>query len=336
MSGEPPPAPAGPPGPSAGRPERAADPGAALLVRLPNWVGDVCMALPSLDALSRRGLALRLVGRRWAADLLAAHGWPVMAAPAGVLETARALRAAGARRGLLFTNSLSSAAAFRFAGVRALGHRNEGRSPLLGRAIAKPDGLHEVRTGWRLARETLAWLRIGGDPLPESPPARLGLRLADAHRAAAEAALRGALGDAHGGFVVLAPLATGTIRGAPKAWPGFAALSGRLARRGVATVCCPGPGEEPAARAAVPEAVQLPGLGLGAYAALCARARLTVSNDSGPMHLAAAVGAPVLGVFGPSPPSRCHPWGPDARWLGGDGRWPDEAEVDAAIDAMLR
>lgn len=307
----------------------------ALLVRLPNWVGDVCMALPALEALARHGLEPRLVGRRWAADLLAAHGWPVIAVPPRLLEAARALRATGVRHGLLFTNSLSSAAAFRLAGVRALGHRNEGRSPLLGRAIGKPRGLHEVDSGWRLARETLAWRCPRGDPLPPNPPPSLGLRLTDAHRSAAEAALRAALGDPDTRFVVLAPLATGTIRGEPKVWPGFAALAHRLARRGIATVCCPGPGEAAAARAAVPGSVVLPDLGLGAYAATCSRARLTVSNDSGPMHLAAALDAPVLGVFGPSAPARCHPWGPRARWLGGDGAWPGQAEVEAAVDAML-
>lgn len=305
-----------------------------LLVRLPNWVGDACMALPALDALAARGFALQLAGRRWAADLLAARGWSVLALPSGVLAASRTLRATGARHGLLFTNSLSSAAAFRLAGVSALGHRNEGRTPLLGRGIAKPTDLHEVATGWRLAAETRAWLAPHAPPLPERPPPSLGLATTAAHRAAAADALAATLG-AGVPYLVLAPLATGTIDGASKAWPGFAALSQRLARRGVATVCCPGPGEEAAARTAAPAAVPLAGLGLGAVAALCAGARLTVSNDSGPMHVAAAVDAPVLGVFGPSRPTRTHPWGPRARWLGGDGRWPDDAQVDAQIDAML-
>ena len=68
-------------------------------------------------------------------------------------------------------------------------------------------------------------------------------------------------------------------------------------------------------------------LGLGAYAAVCADARVTVANDSGPMHLAAAVDAPVLGVFGPGDPRRTRPWGPRAHWLGGDGAWPSAKAV---------
>jgi ADP-heptose:LPS heptosyltransferase len=47
---------------------------------------------------------------------------------------------------------------------------------------------------------------------------------------------------------------------------------------------------------------------LEAYACL-ERATLYVGNDSGLMHLAAAAGAPTLGLFGPSPESRYAPWG---------------------------
>ncbi|MEI7447360.1 MAG: glycosyltransferase family 9 protein, partial [Burkholderiales bacterium] len=150
------------------------------------------------------------------------------------------------------------------------------------------------------------------------------------HRTAARAALEAA-GLAGTRFAIVAPLAAGTAGGRPKTWPGFADLEAGLRAAGLATVVCPGPGEDAAARAAVPAAVVLPGLGLGAYAALCADAAVTVANDSGPMHLAAAVDAPVIGVFGPSDPARTHPWGPRAAWLGG-GDWPT---VPAVVDAAL-
>jgi len=308
-----------------------------LIVRLPNWVGDVCMALPALHALEERGVALRVVGRGWAADLLAGQGWPATALPATVRDAARVLRAEGVRRGLLLTNSLSSAIAFRLGGVSALGYRNEGRSLLLGRALSRPAPCHEVEVFWWLAREAATWLSLPA--LPDAPPERLGLRLAASHEAAAQTALDAAMsGHAAAtarGFVVIAPLAAGATRGMSKAWPGFADLSRALAARGVPTVCCPGPGEEGATREAAPAALQLGGLGLGAYAALCRRARLTVANDSGPMHLAAAVGAPVLGIFGPGDPARTRPWGPGARWLGGNGRWPDLNEVESAVEGLI-
>ncbi len=52
-----------------------------------------------------------------------------------------------------------------------------------------------------------------------------------------------------------------------------------------------------------------------AVAACLARARLYVGNDSGLMHLAAAAGAPTLGLFGPSPDRRYRPWGAHAAFL---------------------
>lgn len=297
-----------------------------LLVRLPNWVGDVCMALPALRALEAAGLAPVLAGKGWAADLLAGHGWPLTTLPAGTRAAVRALREAHApRRGLLLTNSIGSALALRLAGVSALGYRNEGRAFLLGRTLARVDGLHEVEVFWRLAAATAEWL--GCAPLPPVPPAALGLRFADAHRHAARDALaRAGLADG-ARYAVVAPLAAGTTGGESKAWPAFGELDRTLRDAGLATVCCPGPGEDAAARAAVPGAIVLPGLGLGAYAAVCAGARVTVANDSGPMHLAAAVGAPVLGVFGPGDPRRTRPWGPRAHWLGGDGTWPSAKAV---------
>jgi len=69
---------------------------------------------------------------------------------------------------------------------------------------------------------------------------------------------------------------------------------------------------------------------LTAYACL-KRARLFVGNDSGLMHLAAAAGAPTLGLFGPSDDRLYGPWGPDARSV----RGPREFEAFVKIDPTL-
>lgn len=302
-----------------------------LVVRLPNWVGDVCMALPALAALHAVGFAVHALGRGWAAELLAGLPYQVERLPAGLWAQAAALRATGAAQGLLLTNSLSSALAMRLAGIDAVGHASEGRGVLLAQVVEPVVGAHEVDAFWRLAAAVIdreaAWeLR---DHRLGPPPAALGLFTTSTHRAQARAALANA--GVPSRFAVVAPLAVGTIAGRTKVWPHFPALVGRLIASGRAVVACPGPGEETATAAAAPGATLLPGLGLGAYAAVLAQSELVVANDTGPMHLAAAVGARVVGVFGVSDPRRTRPWGAHATAIGQSGAWPDAEAVWSAL-----
>ncbi len=97
--------------------------------------------------------------------------------------------------------------------------------------------------------------------------------------------------------------------------------------------------------------IELVGHGDVLTAAAClVRADLFIGNDSGLMHLAAAVGIPTLGLFGPSPHERYRPWGPKAAYVrtpedfmtliaepGYDrrttGTLMDSLEVEAVLDA---
>jgi hypothetical protein len=66
-----------------------------------------------------------------------------------------------------------------------------------------------------------------------------------------------------------------------------------------------------------------------------ASARLYIGNDSGITHLAAAVGTPVVAIFGPSDPAIWGPRGERVRVLGGCGRWPQAEEVLASAAELL-
>jgi heptosyltransferase-2 len=295
--------------------------GETLAVRLPNWLGDACMALPALGRLRAAGFSLACFGKGWAKDLLAAEPDRVEKLPGAWRADAALIRACGARRGVLFPNSFGSALRMRLAGVAAAGHGGL-RSALLGRSIHRVPGSHEVEAFWQVAG---AWCPEG------RPPGELGLRLADRHRAEAAAALDRA--GVAGRYSVVAPLAVGRIRGQSKQWPGFRLLARLLAERGP-VVACPGPGEEAAMRAALPDAILCDGLGVGAYAAVMSGAHVVVANDSGPMHLAAACGAAVVGVFGVSDPGRTRPWSPRARTVGDAAGWPTVDQVAAvALEA---
>lgn len=321
---------------SPNRPSNSAAP-RPLIVRLRNWVGDVLLGLPALTRLEAAGYELHLVGKGWARDLLAGHGWPVHVPPKdlrGRVALLRQLRRdlrgrdPGFDRRLntvCFPYSFSSALEGRLAGLRSIGHRYEGRSLLLARAVARPQGVHELEVYWQLASALLG----NDDPLPRA----LGLRVAPPHAEQARALLA-ARGIAPG-YLMLCPFSGGTWSGQDKNWPGFlswaSAVDGAPAL-GRPLLLCPGPGEEAAAEAfSAAGAVVLTGVGLGTYAALLQGAAAMVSNDTGPGHMAAAVATPLVSVLGPSDPGLWRPWGERVAILGGHGRWPEAHEVQAAV-----
>jgi len=108
-----------------------------------------------------------------------------------------------------------------------------------------------------------------------------------------------------------------------KRWPvgHFHALADRLATEaGARLLVLWGPDESHMAREI---ALGLPGAGallapptdLGELTALLRRCRLMIANDTGPLHLAAALGTPCLGLFGPTSAERNGPYGPRCRGL---------------------
>jgi heptosyltransferase-2 len=88
-------------------------------------------------------------------------------------------------------------------------------------------------------------------------------------------------------------------------------------------------------QAAVPGAVVLPETDVGSFAALLQGSRLVVANDSGPGHLAAAVGTPLISVFGVTEPEKTQPWGTQVHRVGSGAGWPSYDEVWTAVAARL-
>jgi lipopolysaccharide heptosyltransferase I len=103
-----------------------------------------------------------------------------------------------------------------------------------------------------------------------------------------------------------------------KRWPPerLAAVAVALQERhGLASIVIWGPGErtlaERAAAASGGSAVISPATTIRDLVALVRQARLMVSGDTGPTHIAAAVGTPIVGLYGPTRPERNGPWNPD-------------------------
>jgi heptosyltransferase-1 len=310
------------------RRSRSQPPGAApariLLLRLER-IGDLVMALPAVRDV--RGLApdaqIDLVVGSWNASL--ARAVPNV----DRVETLDARWLAREREGQGLVDLLRAAAAWRgrrydlainfepdirsnlvLAAVGAshtAGWRSAGGGPLLDRSFDYDVTAHTAANARRLVAET-----FGRRP-PES--ARPLLTVPDAAAANAAARLRTPSGGAAG------PLVGVHISGGRpiKQWEPrrFAAVAQRLAEaRGATIVATGGPGDAPLIedlrRALAPHPVidATSTSDLLDAAAVLARLDLLITGDTGPMHLASAVGTPVVAVFGPSDPARYATSGP--------------------------
>jgi len=305
-----------------------------LFVRLPNHLGDACMSVPALDLLAANGFVLTLVGRPWASDLFAPYPWRTLTHAGDLLARARALRIAVAAAGpaakaLLLTNSFSSALDFVLARRPAAGYATDTRRWLLRSAFEIPlawaRGMHMVEYYFTLAADLI------GTSAPVPP--QLDLKVHSESRVRARALLDAAgVGAA---YVVLCPVAVGLHRGRIKAWDGFGRLCEELRAQGHSVVACPAPGERAAVAEVLSGAAILPSTDVGTFAALLAASQLVIANDSGPGHVAAAVGARLVSVFGVTEPTRTRPWGPAVTLVGSERGWPRYEEVAAAVATAL-
>jgi heptosyltransferase-2 len=311
-----------------------------LIVRLRNWVGDVILGVPALNLLAAHGYQLQLVGKGWAPALLAGQGWATHVRPSGwrarvaqlrqLRRAAQVLDAAFDARenALVLPTSFSGALEMRLAGLRAVGYAQEARGFLLARSEPITYGGHALVSYWQLACRLLR--------IEQPAPASIGLRLAPADIAQADALLRQHAIEP--GFVVICPFAGGTFEKLDKTWPHFPAFARALVATGRPVLACPGPGEEAVLREQYPGVIALEGVKLGTYGAMLQRAALLVSNDTGPGHLAAAVGGRVISVLGPTKPEQWAPWGPTVtivrREQPADAiAWPDVEEVMERVRA---
>jgi len=278
-----------------------------LLVRLGS-MGDIIHALPSMGALRDTFPSVRIdwiVETKWARLL---KGNPDVseaiafdrARPGG---TAAKLRSAGYTCTIDFQALYKSALlAFASRAPRRIGFKSsyarEGLAAVFYTERLNPRGPHKVDHNLTLVE--CAGARATKARFP------LAIEADDEERVAKELS-----GHGISEFFVLNP-GGGWLS---KCWP--AARYGELHRslverfgwRGVVTY---GPGEENLARLTIfaagkPAPFAVP-LGLGPLMALLRRAKFMVSADTGPLHLASALGTPVVGLYGPTDPSRNGPF----------------------------
>ena len=259
------------------------------------FLGDVVLTTPLLSALAAQHGPVDVVTTPLAASLLETHpavrrvfpydkrgadrGW------GGLRGLGKRLRSEGYDRAYLPHRSLRSAALALLAGVQTRVGFKGAWSFLYTEARPKP------RTG----HETDRLLALANGAPGVYPP--------QLHPTAEDERL--VAGLVEGDFVALAP---GSIWGS-KRWPYFAALAGALAQR--LPVVVVGSRDDAALGEEIRRAVEggrgrsravnaCGTLTLRQSTALIGKARLLVTNDSAPLHLATAMGTPVVALFGPT------------------------------------
>ncbi len=265
-----------------------------ILVRATNWVGDAIMALPALRAVRKRfpEASIAIVARAYVADIYRHQGICDHLVPydpkglhagfSGRERLATELRAQKLDVALLLQNAFDAAwLSWRAKIPERIGYARDGRSFLLTKAIPVP-GRGEIPAHEKFYY--LELLRRAGWLDSVEDESLISLHVPEEKRRSADEFLcksgvrRGALRIAIG---------AGASYGSAKCWPPsrFAEVSTTISaemRR---------PAIDLTGKTAI---VDLP--------ALLSQCHLFIGNDSGAMHVAAAVGLPVVAVFGPTDP----------------------------------
>lgn len=290
-----------------------------IIVREMNWLGDVLMSLPFLTALREKYLDahIAILARPRTAAILQHH--PAVnqiilcddegkQRGVGALDLAAGLRSMNFDTAYILPNSFSSAFMLWRAGVpERIGFATDGRSLLLTRAIRKTPALRSVH-------ESRLYLKLlDKDPF-QSDPVQPRLELTPQERETAQQTLASLGVHASKPLVGMVP---GAAYGSAKCWhaPRFAALAERLMQECQAQVILFGASMEKETAAKIeaavsPRVINLVGkTRLRDLAALLESCRLVITNDTGAMHVAAAVTTPVIALFGPTNPVTTAPVG---------------------------
>jgi heptosyltransferase-2 len=297
-----------------------------ILVRGPNWLGDGVMCEPALRGLRRLfpDAQIALLVKPAVADLFAGH--PALtrvltydsvghhAGLSGKWGLAGQLRQQGFDLAVLFQNAFEAAFLTFLAGVpRRYGYATDGRSLLLSNPVAVPDRqrlVHQVRYYWDLLKP----LGLTGDPsapelvvFPEEEQTMAG-RFA-----------KGGLAETD----VVVGINPGSTYGGAKRWlpERFAEVTERLCRtiresreQEVSVVIFGAKGEERlgqeiAAHLSSRSLILSGATTIRELMASVKRCAVLLTNDTGPMHIAAAFQVPVVAIFGPTDWRTTSPFG---------------------------
>lgn len=300
-----------------------------ILIRATNWVGDAVMSLPAIRAVHARfpQAEIAVLARPWVADLYAREtavrrvifyaAAPGFHGLGGKLRAAQTLRREKFDCAILLQNAFEAAAIVWLARIpRRIGYDRDGRRALLTDPIPVPQA-GEIPRHQRFYY--LELLRRAGliEELPESD----AVRLEGADAARCDGARRFAERNICGPVIGVSP---GAAYGTAKQWlpERFAEAALAVARSRGGSVALFGSRSERELCETVAQNIRQAGVDarnlagettLGEFIQLAAACSVFLTNDSGAMHIASALGVPTIAVFGSTDDTATGPTGPLAR-----------------------
>ena len=287
-----------------------------ILIRATNWVGDAIMALPAIRAIHDRPDAhISILARPYVADiyrdqnvaddLIIYDHRGKHAGIAGRERLASELRSRNFDIAILLQNAFDAAWLAWRAGIpQRIGYARDARSILLTKAVPEPEPgeipAHEKFYYLELLRR-ISWI----DSIPDEPFIKLHVNEASRKRAADQLAAAGVRPHA-----VRIAIGAGASYGSAKCWPPsrFAELANHLQTQWDADVILFGAAGETDVSSAIASEMHRAPIDLTGKTAvvdlpaLLSHCHVFIGNDSGAMHVAAAVGLPAVAIFGPTDP----------------------------------
>jgi lipopolysaccharide heptosyltransferase II len=291
-----------------------------ILVRATNWVGDLVMTTPALVAIkksfpdSKISVLVRpplegLLAGNPAVDEVILYDKKKYKGPVGIARLARELRKKRFDRAILLQNAFEAALIAFLADIPVrMGYATDGRRLLLTHPVsvaAETRNKHQVHYYLDMLK-ALGMKSAGDTPrlYPDKADKAEAVNLLKAH------------GIYKGGPLV--GVNPGAQYGVAKKWypERFGEVADRLiSSHGARIIIFGGPGDVSVAAAVqasmAGDALNIAGkTTLGGLMALAGMCRLFITNDTGAMHVAAALGVPTLAVFGSTDPVATGPYGP--------------------------
>ncbi|HKB65784.1 MAG TPA: lipopolysaccharide heptosyltransferase II [Pyrinomonadaceae bacterium] len=296
-----------------------------IVVRGTNWVGDAVMTIPALRQLRRLfpDAHITLATRAWAEGLFADSDFlddlqvHEGSGLRSVVQQVRQWRKRNFDLAILLPNSLETALVASLARVPLrIGYATDGRQALLTHPLTLPewrDSKHEVFYYLKIIAE-LEWLLKHEQTFLDTQPDG-SLEVSEVRKSRARDFLR-ERGIAEGNLLVA--LCPGSINSRAKRWPAerYAALADQLIDELGAQVLLVGSNAEAGVSLEVSRQMRNRPLtltgqtDLAELVATLSLVDLLVTNDTGPAHIASALGRPTLVIFGPTNPLTTRPFSP--------------------------